>query len=155
MGSNHTPQLSTALTQLENIDLADVGMPFPRKGLPPERKVPVGVWLKSTRPSWVWFCSMPNDQLPSTFQNVLGAFFRNAITHATLRRAPRGRPDLAGCLPRCVRADGRVKLCGETVPTLDEPHTFVQWVPSMRSGVSSLRNKGRAFRGGRLAREWR
>ena len=32
----------------------------------------------------------------------------NALNHATLRRAPRGRPDLAGCLPRCVRTDGRV-----------------------------------------------
>ena len=59
------------------------------------------------------------------FQNVLGAF-RNAITHATLRRAPRGRPGLAGCLPRCVRADGRAKFCAKIVPALVEPHTFVQ-----------------------------
>ena len=29
---------------------------------------------------------------------------------------------------RCVRTDGRVKLCGKIVPTLVEPHTFVQWV---------------------------
>ena len=50
------------------------------------------------------------------------------LSHVTLRRAPRGRPDLAGCLPRCVRTDGRVKLCGKIVPTLVKPHTFVQWV---------------------------
>ena len=37
---------------------------------------------------------------PGTFQNALGTF-RNAITYATLRRAPRGRPDLAGCLALC------------------------------------------------------
>ena len=62
-----------------------------------------------------------------TFQNVLGTF-RNVITYVTLRRAPRGRPDLAGCLPRCVRTDGRVEVCAKSVPTLVEPHTFVQWV---------------------------
>ena len=65
--------------------------------------------------------------LRTFFQNALGTF-RNAITHSTLRRAPRGRPDLAGCLPRCVRTDGRVKLCRKIVPTLVEPQTFVQWV---------------------------
>ena len=52
----------------------------------------------------------------------------NVLNHVTLRRAPRGRPDLAGCLPRCVRTDGRVEVCGKSVPTLVEPHTFVQWV---------------------------
>ena len=52
----------------------------------------------------------------------------SALNHVTLRRAPRGRPDLAGCLPRCVRTDGRVRLCGKIVPKLVEPHTFVQWV---------------------------
>ena len=52
----------------------------------------------------------------------------NGLNHANLRRAPRGRPDLAGCLPRCSRTDGRVKLYAKTVPTLAEPHTFVQWV---------------------------
>ena len=52
----------------------------------------------------------------------------NALNHATLRRAPRGRPDLAGCLPRCIRTDGRVKLCAKTVPALAEPHILVQWV---------------------------
>jgi hypothetical protein len=32
----------------------------------------------------------------------------NALNHATLRRAPRGRPDLAGCPPRpSVHPDGR------------------------------------------------
>ena len=59
--------------------------------------------------------------------NVLGAF-RNAITYATLRRAPRGRPDLAGCLPRCVRTGGRVEVCAKSVPTLAEPCTFVKWM---------------------------
>ena len=49
----------------------------------------------------------------------------NVLNHATLRRAPRGRPDLTGWLPRCVRTDGRVKLFGRIVPTLVEPHTFV------------------------------
>ena len=48
--------------------------------------------------------------------------------HATLRRAPQGRPDLTGWLPRCVWTDGRVKLCAKIVPTLVEPHAFVQWV---------------------------
>jgi hypothetical protein len=57
-----------------------------------------------------------------TYVNVLN------LNHATLRRAPRGRPDLAGCLPRCIRTDGRVKLCAKNVPTLVEPHTFVHWV---------------------------
>ena len=52
----------------------------------------------------------------------------NALSHVTLRRALRRRPDLAGCLPRCVRTDGRVKLYGKIVSTLAEPHTFVQWV---------------------------
>ena len=53
----------------------------------------------------------------------------NVLNHVTLRRAPRGRPDLVGCLPRCVRTDGRIKLCAIlVVPTLVEPHTFVQWV---------------------------
>ena len=52
---------------------------------------------------------------PGAFQNALGAF-RNVITYVTLRHAPRGRPDLAGCLPRCVRTGGRVKLCGKIVP---------------------------------------
>ena len=64
---------------------------------------------------------------PGTFQNALGAF-RNAITYATLRRAPRGRPDLAGCLPRCVRTDGRVEVCAKSVPALAEPRTFEQCV---------------------------
>ena len=64
---------------------------------------------------------------PGTFQNVLGTF-RNAITYVTLRRAPRGRPDLAGCLPRCVRTDGRVEVCAKLVPTLVEPRTFEQCV---------------------------
>ena len=54
--------------------------------------------------------------------------FRNVITHATLRRVSRGRPDLAGCLPRCVRTDGRVKLCEKIVPTLAEPHFRAVWV---------------------------
>ena len=47
----------------------------------------------------------------------------SALNHATLRRASRCRPGLVGCLPRCVRTDGRVKLCGEIVPTLAEPRT--------------------------------
>ena len=42
--------------------------------------------------------------------------------------APRGRPDLAGCLSRCVRTDRRVEVCAKSVPTLVEPRTFVQWV---------------------------
>ena len=61
------------------------------------------------------------------FQNALGTF-RNAIAYVTLRRAPRGRPDLAGCLPRCVRTDGRVEVCAKSVPTLVEPRTFEQCV---------------------------
>ena len=52
----------------------------------------------------------------------------NVLNHVTVRRAPQGRPDLARCLPRCVRTDGRVKLCGKIVLTLVEPHTFVKWV---------------------------
>ena len=76
-------------------------------------------------------CSFhPLIKCPGTFQNALGAF-RNAITYATLRRAPRGRPDLAGCLPRCVRTDtGRVEVCGKPVPTtlVVEPRTFEQCV---------------------------
>ena len=52
----------------------------------------------------------------------------NVLNHATLRRAPRGIPDLAGCLPRCVRTGGRVKECGKPVPTLVEPRTFEQCV---------------------------
>ena len=52
----------------------------------------------------------------------------NVLNHATLRRAPRGRPDLAGCLPRCVRTDGRVEVCAKSVPTLVEPCTFEQCV---------------------------
>ena len=64
---------------------------------------------------------------PGAFQNVLGAF-TYVLNHVTLRRAPRGRPDLAGCLPRCVRTDGRVEVCAKSVPTLVEPCTFVKWV---------------------------
>ena len=33
------------------IDFADVCAPFPRQGGPPEKKVPLGIRLKSTRPS--------------------------------------------------------------------------------------------------------
>ena len=62
-----------------------------------------------------------------TFWNALGAY-RNAIAHVTLRRAPRGRPDLAGCLPRCVRTDGRVEVCAKSVPALAEPRTFEKCV---------------------------
>ena len=67
---------------------------------------------------------------PGALQNALGTF-RNAIAYVTLRRAPRGgRPDLAGCLPRCVRTDGRVEVevCAKLVPALAEPCTFVQWM---------------------------
>ena len=64
---------------------------------------------------------------PGTFQNALGTYV-NAITYVTLRRAPRGRPDLAGCLSRCVRTDGRVEVCAKSFPTLIEPCTFVQWM---------------------------
>ena len=52
----------------------------------------------------------------------------NVLNHVTLRRAPRGRPDHAGCLPRCVRTDGRVEVCAKQVPALVEPCTFVQWM---------------------------
>ena len=45
LGSNHK--------QLKNSDLVDVGMPFPRQGRSPEKKMPLGVLLKSTRPSYV------------------------------------------------------------------------------------------------------
>ena len=46
------------------------------------------------------------------FRNVLPRTYVNALNHAAaLRRAPRGRPDLAGCLPRCVRTGGRVEVC--------------------------------------------
>ena len=63
---------------------------------------------------------------PRTFQNALLAprTYANVLNHATLRRAPRGRPDLAGYLPRCVRTDGRVEVCAISVPTLIEPRTF-------------------------------
>ena len=54
--------------------------------------------------------------------------FWNDLNHVTLRRAPRGRPDLAGWLPRRVRTDGRVEVCGKPVPTLVEPRTFEQWL---------------------------
>ena len=54
--------------------------------------------------------------------------FLNPIRCVTLRRAPRDRPGLAGCLPRCVRADGRVDVRAKSVPTLVEPRTFVQWM---------------------------
>ena len=63
------------------------------------------------------------------FQNNLGSFW-NDLNHATLRRSvprrPHGRPDLAaeGCLPRCVRTDGRVEMRTKPVPTLVEPRTF-------------------------------
>ena len=62
-----------------------------------------------------------------SFQNDLGSFW-NDLNHVNLRRAPRGRPDLAGCLPRCVRTDGRVEVCAKSVPTLVEPCTFEQCV---------------------------
>ena len=61
------------------------------------------------------------------FQNVLGTF-TYVLNHVTRGRAPRGRPDLAGCLPRCARTGVRVKLCGKLVPTLVEPRTFEQCV---------------------------
>ena len=50
------------------------------------------------------------------------------LNHVTLRRSAPRCPDRAGCLPRCVRTDGRVKLCGKIVPTLVEPRTFEQWL---------------------------
>ena len=62
--------------------------------------------------------------------------FRNVITHATLRRVSRGRPDLAGCLPRCVRTGGQVKLCGEIVPTLVEPHAHSRAVGAQRGALT-------------------
>ena len=61
------------------------------------------------------------------FQNTPGVFW-NTLNHVTGRRASRGRPDHAGCLPRCVRTDGRVEVCAKIVPALVEPRTFVQWV---------------------------
>ena len=61
------------------------------------------------------------------FQNTPRTYV-NVLNHVTLRRAPRGRPDLAGCLPRCVRTDGRVEVCAKSVPTLVEPRTFEQCV---------------------------
>ena len=61
------------------------------------------------------------------FQNTPGVFLIT-IRCATLQRVPRGRPDLAGCLSRCVRTDRRVEVCAKSVPTLVEPRTFVQWV---------------------------
>ena len=62
------------------------------------------------------------------FQNTPGVFL-NTIGCATLRRAPRGCPGgRAGWLPRCVRTDGRVDVYAKMVPTLADPHTFVQWV---------------------------
>ena len=45
------------------------------------------------------------------------------LNHATLRRSTPRCPDRAGCLPRCVRTDGRVKFCGKIVPTLDTGRT--------------------------------
>ena len=62
------------------------------------------------------------------FQNTPGSFLLNTMRCVTLRRAPRGRPDRVGWLHRCVRTDGRVKICAKVVATLVEPHTFVQWV---------------------------
>ena len=50
------------------------------------------------------------------------------LNHVTRGRASRGRPDHAGCLPRCVRTDGRVEVCAKSIPALAEPRTFVQWV---------------------------
>ena len=64
---------------------------------------------------------------PGVFQNTPGVFW-NTLRCTILRRAPRGRPGLAGCLPRCVRMDGRVEVCARSVPALAEPRTFVQWV---------------------------
>ena len=52
--------------------------------------------------------------------------FTCVLNHATRGRAPRGRPDLAGCLPRCVRTGGRVKEFGKPVLTLVESRTFEQ-----------------------------
>ena len=60
------------------------------------------------------------SERPRTYVNVLN--------HATLRRAPRDRPDLAGCPPWCVRTDGRVEVCAKSVPALVEPRTFEQCV---------------------------
>ena len=40
----------------------------------------------------------------------------------------RGSPGLAGCLPRCVRTDGRVEVCAKSVTTLVEPCTFEKCV---------------------------
>ena len=44
------------------------------------------------------------------------------------------RPEVALTSPdvslgaRCVRTDGRVEVCANTVPTVAEPRTFVKWV---------------------------
>jgi len=51
----------------------------------------------------------------------------NVLNHATLRRAPRGRPGLVGCLLRSVRPDGRrtggqVELCGKNRSDTDWPN---------------------------------
>ena len=61
---------------------------------------------------WEWDFSVESLHViscPGSFQNDLGSFW-NDLNHVTRGRAPRGRPDLAGWLPRCVRTrtDGRV-----------------------------------------------
>ena len=50
------------------------------------------------------------------------------LNHVTLRRSAPRRPDRVGWLRRRPRTDGRVKECGNPVPTLVEPRTFEQCV---------------------------
>ena len=45
------------------------------------------------------------------------------LNHVTLRRSVPRCPDRVGWLPRCVRTDGRVEVCGKPVPALVERRT--------------------------------
>ena len=72
-------------------------------------------------------CQPPCDKVPmGVSERPMDV--QERLKYVTLRRAPRGRPDLAECPPRCVRTDGRVEVCAKSVPTLVEPRTFEQCV---------------------------